>query len=90
MSLPEKDEVRLRHMLEASEQALQFAHGRTRADLDADAIEVAIRPSMSGALRSAGAVAKCSSTVRNPARNSANRSRPIATITDRPIAESTE
>lgn len=38
MSLPERDEVRLRHMLEASEQALQFALGRTRADLDADAM----------------------------------------------------
>lgn len=36
MSLPEKDEVRLRHMLEASEQALRFAHGRTRVDLDTD------------------------------------------------------
>lgn len=36
MLLPEKDEVRLNHMLEASEQALQFARGRSRADLDTD------------------------------------------------------
>jgi uncharacterized protein with HEPN domain len=36
MSLPEKDEVRLRHMLDAAEQALRFCDGRTRADLDDD------------------------------------------------------
>lgn len=36
MSLPEKDEVRLRHMLDAAEQALRFRSGRTRADLDTD------------------------------------------------------
>ncbi len=35
-------------------------------------------------------MAKCSSTVCIPARNSANRTGPIAHITDRPIAEPTE
>ncbi len=30
------DNVRLRHMLDAARQALQFAQGRTRADLDRD------------------------------------------------------
>ena len=30
------DTVRLRHMLDAAREALQFAHGRTRADLDDD------------------------------------------------------
>lgn len=33
---PHKDWVRLRHMLEAAEQALGFTAGRARADLDAD------------------------------------------------------
>lgn len=54
MSLPEKDEVRLRHMLEASEQALQFAHGRKRADLDADAM---LRFAMSHAITIVGEAA---------------------------------
>jgi uncharacterized protein with HEPN domain len=36
MSLPEKDAVRLRHMLDAAEQALRFCAGRSRGDLDAD------------------------------------------------------
>ena len=30
------DEVRLRHMLEAAREAVSFAHGRTREDLDMD------------------------------------------------------
>jgi uncharacterized protein with HEPN domain len=29
-----RDEVRLRHMLDAAHEALGFAEGRTRADLD--------------------------------------------------------
>ena len=33
---PDEDLVRLRHMLDAAEEALEFAVGRTRADLDAD------------------------------------------------------
>lgn len=36
MSLPEEDRIRLRHMLDAAEQALRFCDGRTRADLDSD------------------------------------------------------
>jgi uncharacterized protein with HEPN domain len=36
MSLPESDVVRLRHMLEAAEQALQFCEGRMRAEIDLD------------------------------------------------------
>jgi uncharacterized protein with HEPN domain len=36
MSLPENDEVRLRHMLDAAQQALLFCAGRSRADLDGD------------------------------------------------------
>lgn len=34
MSLP--DDVRIRHMIEAIEAAMQFTAGRPRADLDAD------------------------------------------------------
>jgi len=30
------DDIRLRHMLDAARQALEFVRGRTRADLDAD------------------------------------------------------
>ena len=30
------DEVRLRHMLDAAREALSFARGRTRADLNSD------------------------------------------------------
>ena len=30
------DEVRLRHMVDAAKQAVAFAHGRSRADLDKD------------------------------------------------------
>ena len=36
MSLPESDVVRLRHMLDAGEQAIRFCVGRSRADLDGD------------------------------------------------------
>ena len=36
MSLPEKDTVRQRHMLEAADLALGFCTGRKREDLDAD------------------------------------------------------
>jgi uncharacterized protein with HEPN domain len=36
MSLPEKDVVRLRHMLAAAEQALDFCAGRSRGELDTD------------------------------------------------------
>ena len=36
MSLPESDVVRLRHMLDAGEQAFRFCAGRSRADLDDD------------------------------------------------------
>ncbi len=36
MSLPEQDAVRLRHMLDAAEQALQFCGGRRREDLASD------------------------------------------------------
>lgn len=30
------DEVRLRHMVDAAKQAIAFAHGKSRADLDKD------------------------------------------------------
>jgi uncharacterized protein with HEPN domain len=33
---PENDPVRLQHMLEATEKAIQFSQGRTLADLDND------------------------------------------------------
>ena len=36
MSLPDKDVVRLRHMLDAADLALGFCTGRQREDLDAD------------------------------------------------------
>ena len=49
-----------------------------------------ISPSSAGALDSSGVYLKCSSMRWKPARKSAKRSRPIAAITDRPIAESTE
>lgn len=32
------DRWRIRHMIEAAEQALQFLHGRQRADLDTDSM----------------------------------------------------
>jgi uncharacterized protein with HEPN domain len=35
---PLPDRIRLRHMLEAARQATEFASGRTRADLDSDAM----------------------------------------------------
>ena len=38
MSLPESDAVRLRHMLDAAEQALQFCAGRRLEDLYGDAM----------------------------------------------------
>ncbi len=31
-----KDAIRIRHMLEAARKAVEFARGRTRADLDSD------------------------------------------------------
>ena len=31
-----RDRIRLRHMVDASEEALRFAQGRTRADLETD------------------------------------------------------
>ncbi len=34
--MPKDDEIRLRHMLDAAREALSFAHGRTRGDLDND------------------------------------------------------
>ena len=34
--LPEDDRVRIRHMLEAAEEVLEFAEGRSRGDLDTD------------------------------------------------------
>ena len=36
MQLSKKDAVRLQHMLEAARKALQFARGKSRADLDRD------------------------------------------------------
>ncbi|MEO8545683.1 MAG: HepT-like ribonuclease domain-containing protein [Burkholderiaceae bacterium] len=36
MLLHEKDFVRMKHMLKAAEQALQFCQGRVRADLASD------------------------------------------------------
>ncbi len=36
MSLPEEDLVRLRHMRDAAQQALQFCAGRARTELDDD------------------------------------------------------
>ena len=52
--------------------------------------QMPIMPRTIGALRVGGRVRKCSSMVWNPARNSAKWSRPMAIISDRPIAESTE
>ncbi len=34
--MPKSDEVRLRHMLDAAEQAIAFARSRSRSDLDSD------------------------------------------------------
>lgn len=34
--LPEQDVIRLRHMLDAAEEAIAFVQGRTRDDLDDD------------------------------------------------------
>jgi len=34
--MTQDDAVRLRHMLDAAAEAISFANGRTRADLDAD------------------------------------------------------
>ena len=48
------------------------------------------RPSSNGALDSAGAVRKCSSTRWKPSSISRNRSGPIAIISERPMAESKE
>jgi uncharacterized protein with HEPN domain len=36
MSLPDEDLVRLRHMRDAAQQAVQFCVGRARSDLDSD------------------------------------------------------
>ncbi len=36
--MPVDDEVRLRHMLEAAEAAVQAAQGRSRSDLDSDKV----------------------------------------------------
>ena len=36
MWLPEADVIRLRHMLDAAEQALRFPQGRSRAELAQD------------------------------------------------------
>ena len=47
-------------------------------------------PILSGTLSAAGAVRKCSSIVWKPASISANFSGPIATTSERPIAESME
>ena len=47
-------------------------------------------PMSTGRLLSSGAVRKCSSTTRKPASISANPSGPIATMVDRPMAESIE
>lgn len=33
---PEADVIRLRHMMEASQQAMEFVQGRSRTDLDSD------------------------------------------------------
>lgn len=32
----ESDRIRIRHMLDASRKAIEFSHGRSRADLDED------------------------------------------------------
>ena len=45
---------------------------------------------MTGRFSSSGVVRKCSSIACMPARNSANCSGPIATMSERPMAESTE
>lgn len=34
--MPPDDDVRLRHLIDAAERAIQFTAGRTRSDLDAD------------------------------------------------------
>ena len=47
-------------------------------------------PSSTGTLWASGAVARCSSTTRKPASMSAKASAPIASMSDSPIAESTE
>ena len=35
-NMPSDDEIRLRHMLDAAREALSFARGRTRGELDSD------------------------------------------------------
>ena len=35
-NMSRKDEIRLRHMVDAAREAVSFAAGRTRGDLDAD------------------------------------------------------
>lgn len=34
--MPEQDDIRMRHMLDAAREAVSFAQGRTRGDLDTD------------------------------------------------------
>ncbi len=54
------------------------------------AFHTPITPASNGAFRAGAVVAKWVSMVCMPARNSANRSRPMAHITASPIAEPTE
>ena len=39
-SMPDDDRIRMQHMLDAAREAVAFARGRTRADLDADRLLV--------------------------------------------------
>jgi uncharacterized protein with HEPN domain len=38
--MPKDDRVRLRHMLDAASEAVEFAKGKTRADLERDRLLV--------------------------------------------------
>lgn len=57
------DETRLRHMLDAAREAVAFAHGRARADLDAD------RMLMHTLVRCLEIVGEAASKVTQPTRN---------------------
>ena len=41
--MPPDDDVRLRHLVDAAERAMQFAAGRSRADLDLDVLWSTVR-----------------------------------------------
>ncbi len=64
MSIPERDIVRLRHMLDAAEDAQHFVKGKTRQDLDSD------RVLMLAVLKSIEIVGEAASRISEPTRES--------------------